>query len=108
MTRRFHWRPKRLRLHRTPGIRLPDTRFAMGRAGTPGHISYDTRLFVWQRDEGRCWNCGSTKNLHFDHIIPRSWGGSGLAENVELLCEACNLRKGARLFTPAAPRSSRE
>lgn len=61
-------------------------------------ISVDTRLFVWQRDGGRCRNCASTGNLHFDHVIPRSWGGASTADNVELLCRNCNLKKGASLI----------
>ena len=65
-------------------------------------ISTDTRIFVWQRDGGRCRHCGSTGNLQFDHVIPRSWGGSGTAENVELLCGDCNRRKGSRLHVPGA------
>jgi 5-methylcytosine-specific restriction endonuclease McrA len=60
-------------------------------------ISVDTRLFVWQRDGGRCRNCGSQANLHFDHVIPQSWGGSSTVENVQVLCRDCNLRKGASL-----------
>ena len=65
------------------------------------HISYDTRLFVWKRDGGACGHCGVTANLQFDHIIPRSRGGSGRAANVELLCGDCNNKKKARLFTPS-------
>jgi len=65
-----------------------------------GRISADTRLFVWTRDAGRCRNCGSNRELHFDHVIPRSLGGAGTADNVELLCAECNLKKGARLFVP--------
>jgi 5-methylcytosine-specific restriction endonuclease McrA len=65
------------------------------------HISYDTRLFVWKRDGGACRHCGATENLQFDHIIPRSLGGSGTATNVELLCGECNNKKKARLFTPS-------
>jgi 5-methylcytosine-specific restriction endonuclease McrA len=64
-------------------------------------ISYDTRSFVWKRDGGACRHCGATKNLQFDHIIPRSRGGSGAAANVELLCGHCNNKKKARLFTPS-------
>jgi len=64
-------------------------------------ISADTRLFVWNRDGGRCRNCGSDSNLQFDHIIPQSKGGSGVAENVELLCRDCNLRKCAGLVPPS-------
>jgi 5-methylcytosine-specific restriction endonuclease McrA len=60
-------------------------------------ISIDTRLFVWQRDGGKCRHCSSRENLHFDHVIPRSWGGSSTVENVQLLCRDCNLRKGASL-----------
>lgn len=65
------------------------------------HISYDTRLFVWKRDGGACRHCGATTNLQFDHVIPRSRGGSGAATNVELLCGECNNKKKARLFTPS-------
>lgn len=60
-------------------------------------VSVDTRLFVWQRDGGKCRNCGTRSDLHFDHVIPRSWGGSSTAQNVQLLCRRCNLRKGASL-----------
>lgn len=49
---------------------------------------------VWKRDKGRCVICGSTENLHFDHIIPYSKGGSSLvADNIQLLCAAHNLQK---------------
>jgi hypothetical protein len=60
-------------------------------------ISADSRMFVWLRDGGKCRRCGSTRDLQFDHIIPRSWGGAGTAANVELLCAKCNRRKGAGL-----------
>ncbi len=49
---------------------------------------------VWERDEGRCVICGSPENLHFDHVIPYSKGGSSLvADNIQLLCAAHNLQK---------------
>ena len=52
------------------------------------------KLAVWTRDKGRCVKCGSTDNLHFDHIIPYSKGGSSLvAENIQLLCARHNLEK---------------
>ncbi len=52
------------------------------------------KLEVWKRDKGRCVICGSTDNLHFDHIIPYSKGGSSLvAENIQLLCARHNLEK---------------
>ena len=43
-------------------------------------------------------HCGSTDNLHFDHVLPFSKGGSSLlAENVQLLCARHNLRKSASI-----------
>jgi 5-methylcytosine-specific restriction endonuclease McrA len=61
-------------------------------------IPDDVKLFVWQRDGGRCVKCGSQQNLEFDHIIPVSKGGSNTARNLQLLCEECNRSKGANLF----------
>lgn len=56
------------------------------------------KLEVWRRDKGRCVKCGSTNNLHFDHIIPYSKGGSSLVpENVQLLCARHNLEKRDKL-----------
>jgi hypothetical protein len=52
------------------------------------------KLAVWKRDGGRCVECGRADNLHFDHIIPYSRGGSSLvAENIQLLCARHNLAK---------------
>jgi hypothetical protein len=52
---------------------------------------------VWRRDRGTCVDCGSRARLEFDHIIPVSRGGSSTARNIELRCEPCNRRKGARI-----------
>jgi hypothetical protein len=56
----------------------------------PTHV----KLEVWKRDKGCCVRCGSSKNLHFDHIIPYSLGGSSKeSENIQLLCAKHNLEK---------------
>lgn len=60
-------------------------------------IPDDVKVFVWQRDKGRCVRCGSNKNLEFDHIIPVIMGGSNTARNIQLLCESCNREKGGHL-----------
>ncbi|MCA8918140.1 MAG: HNH endonuclease, partial [Planctomycetes bacterium] len=52
------------------------------------------KLEVWKRDRGQCVQCGAKDNLHFDHVIPFSKGGSSLtAGNVQLLCVRHNLTK---------------
>jgi hypothetical protein len=57
-------------------------------------IPSSVKLEVWKRDKGRCVECGSTDNLHFDHIIPFSKGGSSLVpENIQLLCARHNIAK---------------
>ena len=48
---------------------------------------------VWNRDSGKCVECGSKENLEFDHIIPVSKGGANTYRNIQLLCEHCNRSK---------------
>lgn len=56
------------------------------------------KVAVWKRDQQRCVKCGSTDNLHFDHILPYSKGGSSLlVENIQLLCARHNLQKHDRI-----------
>jgi hypothetical protein len=52
------------------------------------------KLEVCKRDGGKCAKCRATKDLHFDHIIPWSKGGSSSTSyNVQLLCGKHNLEK---------------
>ncbi len=52
---------------------------------------------VYRRDKGRCVYCGSTENLQLDHIIPFSRGGATTIENLQLLCQRCNLEKSNKI-----------
>jgi hypothetical protein len=56
------------------------------------------KLAVWKRDKGACVICGSTNDLHFDHILPYSKGGtSESAENIQILCMKHNIEKGEQI-----------
>lgn len=52
---------------------------------------------VWIRDNGKCIQCSSIEDLEFDHIIPFSKGGSSTPENLRILCQKCNRRRGANI-----------
>ncbi len=53
---------------------------------------------VWERDGGKCVICGAKDELHFDHDIPYSKGGTSVtAENVKILCARHNLSKSDKI-----------
>ncbi|MCX6596351.1 MAG: HNH endonuclease [Acidobacteria bacterium] len=58
------------------------------------------RFRVFQRDRFRCVACGRSPAtqlniiLHADHINPVALGGKTVIENLQTLCESCNLGKG--------------
>lgn len=61
-------------------------------------IPSEVKKEVWKRDGGKCVICGSIENLHFDHELPFSKGGTSLtAKNVRLLCMKHNLAKSAKI-----------
>jgi 5-methylcytosine-specific restriction endonuclease McrA len=64
------------------------------------NINEKTRLKVLKRDHYTCVKCGRSPAtqrgciLHIDHIVPFSKGGSNEIENLQTLCDKCNLGKG--------------
>jgi hypothetical protein len=61
-------------------------------------IPSDVKREVWKRDGGKCVMCGDNKNLHFDHDLPFSKGGTSFsAKNVRLLCMMHNLQKSDKI-----------
>lgn len=81
--------------------KLEHAHAAMARDAQPGQrrqpIARELRLSVFERDGGRCVECGSNFDLQYDHIIPVAMGGATTVENLQLLCAPCNQRKGASL-----------
>ena len=67
------------------------------------NISLSVRLEVLSRDKFRCVFCGKSPatdigtKLHIDHIEPFSKGGKSTLENLQTLCEECNLGKSNRV-----------
>lgn len=67
-------------------------------SGASRSIPQRVRELVMERDNGKCTVCSSTQNLHFDHIVPFSKGGSSDTEkNIRLLCAKHNLEQGASM-----------
>jgi HNH endonuclease len=60
-------------------------------------VPVDVRRAVFERDGGRCVECGGNFDLQYDHILPVSRGGATTVENLQLLCADCNQRKSDSL-----------
>jgi HNH endonuclease len=58
-------------------------------------VSREIRRMVFERDGGRCQQCGADFDLQYDHIIPVALGGATTVDNLQLLCGPCNREKGA-------------
>jgi len=58
-----------------------------------GYEPYITQK-VLERDGARCRICKRQDNLTIDHINPTSNGGKNDINNLQVLCERCNKKKG--------------
>lgn len=64
-------------------------------------IPIGLRYKVLRRDRFRCVACGRSPandlrcELHVDHVVPVSRGGTRAEDNLQALCSDCNLGKGA-------------
>ncbi|MBI3319102.1 MAG: HNH endonuclease [Candidatus Omnitrophica bacterium] len=65
-------------------------------------ISLTLRYAILKRDGFRCVKCGGSPatqpgvQLHIDHVQPWTKGGVTSQENLQTLCEECNLGKSNR------------
>lgn len=64
-------------------------------------LSAGLRYDILKRDKFKCCSCGSSIDdgvkLHVDHIIPLSCGGKTEFNNLQTLCERCNLGKSNKI-----------
>lgn len=100
------WQEKRKgrRVFRFKLVAVEDDRDPLDTCTEPGEvvrrraIPTHVKVEVWRRDNGRCVVCGATDELHFDHIVPFSKGGTSVRpENIQLLCARHNLAKRDRI-----------
>ncbi|OHD97008.1 MAG: hypothetical protein A3E21_05510 [Sulfurimonas sp. RIFCSPHIGHO2_12_FULL_36_9] len=64
---------------------------------TPRNINWRLRAMVLMKDGAKCKLCGATPQdgakLHVDHIVPWANGGETVFENLQILCDKCNIGK---------------
>lgn len=51
---------------------------------------------ILQKYNFSCVKCGSAERLQIDHIVPVIKGGKDEMDNLQILCQPCNVRKGTR------------
>jgi hypothetical protein len=79
---------------------FPDSTALLSEEKNPRDPSLRLRFRVFQRDRFTCRSCGASPakqagvELHVDHITPWSKGGKTTFENLQTLCDRCNLGKG--------------
>lgn len=67
-------------------------------------FNYTLKWFMKNGFEN-CQLCGTNNELTFDHIVPRSWGGSNEIDNLCILCKKCNNIKDNRYYFNLQPLS---
>lgn len=87
---KFYLQPVEVKKLTKKAVIIPHTRL----------IPTEVKIEVWKRDKGKCVKCGATINLHYDHDLPYSKGGTSYtAKNVRILCMKCNLEKGGKIMS---------
>jgi hypothetical protein len=88
---KFHLQPNNDGL----GIDIPKNIDLLHNRNIPGSVMVE----VYNRDKGKCVICGAKDNIHYDHKIPYSKGGSSkTSKNIQLLCAKHNLSKGNKFL----------
>jgi hypothetical protein len=84
----------------SPATAAPRRSRSRARQRTNRAPSHRLRFVVMKRDDFKCRLCGRSPALdhkvvlHVDHIVPWDAGGETLLDNLQTLCDTCNLGKG--------------
>lgn len=97
MEKKILERHRKRELEKSVRQNLIDRGLLYGEQTKRPHIPQEVVDAVYKRDGGRCVFCGSTENLQLDHIVPFSKGGATSVENLQLLCQKCNLEKSNKI-----------
>ena len=84
----------------------PPAVIALRRYVRPQQTVQFNRMNIFLRDGFRCQYCGdgfTSRDLTFDHVIPRSRGGGTNFGNIVSACTPCNSRKGSEPMRPIRP-----
>lgn len=63
----------------------------LGRKLTPEELKTEWEKFIWDRNRGRCSNCGSEDRLRVKMVVPIEAGGKLVESNGVLLCRTCEM-----------------
>lgn len=82
-------------------------RYLLEQDDKPWYIPERTRKVLIDRANNTCVICGrkfSFTYLHIDHRTPVSLGGKATFDNLQVLCQWCNLSKSNHLLDPRSYR----
>jgi 5-methylcytosine-specific restriction endonuclease McrA len=78
--------------------RIHENRRRARKVKTGGSYSLEQLQDLFKKQNCKCAGClcSIKRGYHNDHIIALSRGGSNYISNIQLLCQSCNQRKGAK------------
>lgn len=78
---------------------LSDKRKKVSKKSERSYMTKPLRYLIIKESGGRCALCGRSIedgiSLHVDHILPIAKGGKTVVSNLRVLCDDCNIGKGA-------------
>jgi hypothetical protein len=101
-SRHLEWNFEQLQqgLHAAQASRARQSTTAALRQRERSLMTSGLRVTILRRDDYRCQMCGAAASdgvvLHIDHITPVSHNGLTVPENLQTLCQSCNLGKSNR------------